>query len=246
VIVVDNASADGTAAAVEAEFPEAKVIAEHENHGFAKGCNIGARAATGDLLAFVNSDCRFESDVLRRLEQALDEIPDAAIVVPRLVDEHGHVQRNIAALPTLRSVAMEYLAGHIPHAYDVDAIDRPTPVDACSGAALVIRRADFEAVGGWDERYFMYVEDVELSYRMRERGRAIVYVPDVRLFHAEGGSSSDAGPLGQMLVDNRKDYLRRRLSRPRAALAIAAIEVGRRVAPLRTALLRRVRGRRSQ
>jgi GT2 family glycosyltransferase len=246
LIVVDNASADGTADAVREAFPAVKVIAESENHGFARGCNIGARAGSGDLLAFVNSDCRFESDVLGRLAQVLVEFPGAAIAVPRLVDEHGRVQRNVAALPTLGSVAMEYLVGRIRDPYDLETLDRPVPVAACSGAALLIRRSDFDAVGGWDERYFMYVEDVELSYRMHERGRAIVYVPDAVLFHAEGGSSAEAGPLRQMLIDNRKDYLSRRLVQPRAALAVAAIEVGRRIAPLRNALLRLVRGRREQ
>ena len=243
VVLVDNASADSTAAAVLVEHPAVRVLAQEQNLGFARACNLAARGARTDHLGFVNSDCLVRPGCLQRLAGFLDVHADAAIAVPRLVDEHGNVQHNVTRLPTAGSLALEYLAGHIRGGYDLDGVRESLAVESCSGAALLIRRSDFEAAGGFHEGYFMYVEDVELSRRIGELGRRIYYLPDAVVFHEEGASSHAEKPrLTEMLHRNREDYVRRTMPAATARATLAAMRVGRRVAPLRDRALARLRG----
>lgn len=242
VIVVDNGSSDGTAAAIAERFRAVRVIAESDNHGFAKAANIGARAAQGERIAFVNSDCLARPGSLERIEEFLDVHPESAAAVPRLLFEDGAVQRNAAPLPTVRSIATQYLLGRLGDPYRLGELTEPARIESCSGAALLIRKEDFWAAGGFHEDYFMYVEDVELCRRLAELGRAIHYVPDAVMVHAGGVSSGPrAAELGEMLERHREDYARRTMGRVRATLAIAAMRAGRRFEPARNRVLRLAR-----
>ena len=175
---MDNASTDGTAQALAAEFPDVVILEQAENLGFARAANAGAATANGERLLFLNSDCILRAGALERLEAVLDEHLDAAGAVPRLVSPGGSVEHNVARLPTPRSIAAQYLLGRMSDPYTVAELDVPTPVESCSGAALLISREDFRAAGGFHEDYFMYVEDVELCRRLAENGRSLYYVPD--------------------------------------------------------------------
>jgi GT2 family glycosyltransferase/O-antigen/teichoic acid export membrane protein len=242
VIVVDNASADGTPDALAEAFPAVWVLAQDENLGFARAANAGARAATGERLGFVNSDCVARPGSLERLEEFLDAHPDSAAAVPRLLFPDGAVQHNAARLPTVRTIAAQYLVGRVGDPYRLGELQEPVQIEACSGATLLIRSADFWAAGGFHEDYFMYVEDVELCRRLAELHRPIHYVPGAVLVH-EGGVSSRprAEALAEMLERHREDYARRTMGRGRAALAIAAMRVGRRLEPARNRVLRLAR-----
>ena len=238
VIVVDNASTDGTAAAIGQAFPDVLVLPQLENVGFGRAANRGARVARGSKLFFVNSDCILRPDALGRLESFLDGHPDAAVVAPRLLLADGTVQRSVARLPTTSSIAAEYLLGRVRDAYGVAAVEEPTRVESCSGAALLIRRDDFWEAGGFHEAYFMYVEDVELCRRLGQLGRAIYYVPDAVAVHEDGLSSRPrAGELAAMLERHRDDYVRRTMRPLPAAAALAAMRAGRRIAPARNRVL---------
>jgi GT2 family glycosyltransferase/O-antigen/teichoic acid export membrane protein len=242
LIVVDNASGDGTAAALEETFPRVRVLPQAENLGFARAANLGARAAGGERLFFVNSDSLARPGSLQRMAEFLDAHPEVAAAVPRLVYRDGTIQPNVSRMPTPRSIAVEYLLGRIGDPYGLIELTEPVPVEACSGAALLIRAEAFWAAGGFHEEYFMYVEDVELCRRLAEQGGSLYYVPDAVMVH-EGGVSSRprAEELTAMLESHREDYVRRTMSGLRRALALAAMRLGRRVAPARNRILGLVR-----
>jgi GT2 family glycosyltransferase/O-antigen/teichoic acid export membrane protein len=242
VIVVDNASSDGTSSAVAEAFPAVRVLAQAENLGFARAANIGARAAEGDYLGFVNSDCVARPGSVERLEEFLDTHSLSAAAVPRLLFPDGSVQHNAARLPTARLIAMQYLLGRVGDPYRVAELSEPARIEACSGAALFIRCDDFRAAGGFHEDYFMYVEDVELCRRLAELDRQIHYIPDAVMVHEGGVSSRPRAPaLAEMLERHREDYARRTMGRVRAATAIAAMRIGRRLEPARNRVLRLAR-----
>ena len=243
ILVVDNASRDGTVGALQAVHPNVRVLEQRENLGFARAANIGAREAAGSRLLFLNSDCMARPGSVDELERALDDLPDAVAVVPRLLFADGAMQHNVARLPTARSIASEYLLGRLADPYRLADRTEPVRVESCSGAALLIRAVAFWEAGGFDERYFMYVEDVELCRRLKEQGGGLYYVPDAVMVHEGGVSSAPrAGELGEMLEEHREEYVRRTMSAPRALLAIAAMRLGRRLAPLRNRILSVVRG----
>lgn len=245
IFLVDNASMDGTAESVAERFPEIRLVVLDTNLGFAKACNIGTRASSRPYLAFINSDCLAQPGCLPRLTSYLDEHPEVSAVAPRLVGDEGETQINATRLPSALSLGTEYLVGRMTGRYDLGSVTTPMEVESVSGAALVIRRDDFWAAGGFHEEYFMYVEDVELSRRLGELGKPIHYVPDAVMYHAEGGSSEGArGELDDMLHRHREDYVRRTMPPRRAVPTIAAMRAGRRITPLRDALLAQARQRR--
>jgi N-acetylglucosaminyl-diphospho-decaprenol L-rhamnosyltransferase len=242
LIVVDNDSADGTSDALASAYPAVRIQRQTENLGFARACNLGARTARGRYLAFFNSDCIVEPGCLSRLTAFLDSHPRASVAVPRLVSASGVAQANVAHLPSVRSIASEHLLGHIPRRYPVARLTQPTRVDAFSGAALLIRRKDFSAVGGFHEAYFMYMEDVELSRRLAADGRLAYYIPEAVAYHEEGGSSREIPQaLLEIHMSNYRDYVRRTMGPARRTAALAALRLGMAITPARDTALAAVR-----
>jgi len=189
IVVVDNASTDGSAAAAR-RWPDITVIEAGSNAGFARANNIGIRASRGTNLLLLNSDTLVPRGAIDRLLAELERDPDVAVVGPRLVDGSGFAElsfgRMIGPFNELRqkrlarSGAVEELTKH-----------RQYP-DWVSGACLLVRRADAEAVGGLDERYFMYAEDVDFCAAIRARRRRILFTPDVEVVHLRGRSAASA------------------------------------------------------
>ena len=189
IVVVDNASTDGSAAAAR-HWPDITVIEAGSNAGFARANNIGIRASRGTNLLLLNSDTLVPRGAIDRLLAELERDPDVAVVGPRLVDGSGFAElsfgRMIGPFNELRqkrlarSGAVEELTKH-----------RQYP-DWVSGACLLVRRADAEAVGGLDERYFMYAEDVDFCAAIRARRRRILFTPDVEVVHLRGRSAANA------------------------------------------------------
>ena len=189
IVVVDNASTDGSAAAAR-RWPDITVIEAGSNAGFARANNIGIRASRGTNLLLLNSDTLVPRGAIDRLLAELECDPDVAVVGPRLVDGSGFAElsfgRMIGPFNELRqkrlarSGAVEELTKH-----------RRYP-DWVSGACLLVRRGDAEAVGGLDERYFMYAEDVDFCAAIRARRRRILFTPDVEVVHLRGRSAASA------------------------------------------------------
>jgi len=201
VIIVDNASIDDSLALVEAitgsQFP-VHIIHNTENLGFAAACNQGAELASSAYLLFLNPDTRlFENSLsvplafMQRPENA-----DVGIVGIQLVDEHNHIARSCARFPSLgifaaQTLGLNRLPGlrHFTHPMAEWNHENTQQVDQVIGAFFLMRHPPFKFLGGFDERFFVYFEEVDLSLRARQAGWRSVYLAEARAFHAEGGTS---------------------------------------------------------
>jgi N-acetylglucosaminyl-diphospho-decaprenol L-rhamnosyltransferase len=202
VIVVDNASPDDPGAVIEAHPVKARLVRSDRNLGFGGGCNLGARHSDADALFFVNPDARLEPGVSAALAAALERDARAAVAAPRVVDPTGQSRAASAgAEPSLRSTVGHFLLiGRLPvlgrlfrPLHLADGARQATP-DWVSAAAMLVRRDPFEQIGGFDERIFLYMEDVDLCRRLRSAGWRILYDPNVRVEHGIGGSQSGEQP----------------------------------------------------
>jgi GT2 family glycosyltransferase len=212
IVVVDNASKDDSAAAAR-RVPGVKVIANDRNLGFGRANNVGIRASSGGNLLLLNSDTIVPPGAIDRLLDDLGRHPDAAVVGPRLVDGEGRPElsfgRMISPLNEWRQKRL--VAGNDRRDPRVsDIVDRMTRreqmPDWVSGACLLVRRADAEAVGLFDERYELYTEDVDFCAAIRARGRQIRFTPAVEIVHLRGRSAA-ATPEA-----SRQAYQRSRLA----------------------------------
>lgn len=190
VLVVDNDSRDGSVAAVRARFPQAVVLPQPHNGGFAYGVNRGLERARGRWVLLLNSDAEATPAALEALLAAADAEPDAAVFGPCITDEHGVVQRS--AWPRHRP------REHLPAALFLDRLQhRPMPttpqdVDCVSGCVFLIRSAVLPAVGGFDERFFMYYEEADFCERVRRAGHRVRWLPAPAFVHRGGISSSQS------------------------------------------------------
>jgi N-acetylglucosaminyl-diphospho-decaprenol L-rhamnosyltransferase len=198
IIVVDNASSDGSVEAAR-QFAGVSVISLDRNAGFAAGNNIGIRASRGDLLLLLNSDTIVPAGSVDRLVDELLATPDAAVAGPRLVDRSGRVElsfgRMMSPFNELRqkTVGMMYDRGwRMATAWVERATRQRAFVDWVSGACLLVRRGDADAVGLLDERFFMYTEDVDFCHAIRMRGRRILFTPAAEITHTRGRSRAAA------------------------------------------------------
>jgi GT2 family glycosyltransferase len=198
IIVVDNASRDGSADAAR-RWSDVRVIESDANRGFAAASNIGIRAGASDLVLLLNSDTIVPVGAADALVRELRSRPDVAVVGPRLVDATGRPElsfgRMISPLAERRQKRlMQGLERHDSEALRrVEAMTRQEQwTDWVSGACLLVRRADAETVGLIDERYFMYLEDVDFCAAIRARGRRILFAPSVEIVHLRGRSAATA------------------------------------------------------
>lgn len=199
-VVVDNASRDGSLAFLEhATHPAVSVMRNAANRGFSAACNQGAAVAETPYLLFINPDCRPAPGALARLVDVMDHHPDVAMAGPLVLNVDGSEQRGCRRfLPNPRRAMMRVLHLHQPDkqgkvaGFDLTGTplpDRPIPVEAISGACMLIRRDAFRQLGGWDEGYFLHCEDLDLCMRLKRAGRQVLFVPDAVVSHVQGASS---------------------------------------------------------
>ena len=192
-VVVDNGSSDESIALTRNSYPTAKLVEAGTNLGFAGGNNTGARVATGEWLAFLNNDTVVDPAWLARLWDAARAHPDFALITSRIVFLHDPSTIDSAGDGYLRAGAA-YKHGHGAPAASFAASHE---VFGACGAAFMIRREAFEALGGFDERFFAVYEDVDLSYRARLRGYRCQYVPDAVVRHH---GSATIGSISRLAV----------------------------------------------
>jgi len=200
VIVVDNASTDGSPDAIRAEFPQVTLIANGDNRGFPAANNQGLAAARARFVMTLNPDTEIAADALARMIAYLDTHPDVGALGPQLLNSDGSIQSSRRRFPTLATALFEstWLQGIAPRGvlrhYYVD--DRPAgvkqEVDWLTGACIVLRREVLEAVGGLDEGFFMYSEELDWCRRIKSAGWKIVYLPEAKVIHHAGKSSEQA------------------------------------------------------
>ncbi|MBI1875434.1 MAG: glycosyltransferase family 2 protein [Acidobacteria bacterium] len=195
IVVVDNASSDGSADRVAAEWPSVTLIRLPDNRGFAAATNVGIRRTRSEFVLLLNSDAIVPSGALDRLVAALERHADAAAIGPRLVDDTGQVElsfgRMFSPLNELRQkLLVRASRSGIPgaRAYVQRLVSRPRTPDWISGACLLVRRADADRAGLLDERFFLYAEDVDFCARLRALGRLIRFAPEIDVVHARGQS----------------------------------------------------------
>ena len=197
IVVVDNASTDGSVQMVRARWPAIALIEQPANVGFAAGNNSGIRASRGTLILLLNNDTIVPAGAIDALAGALLAQPDVAVAGPRLVDESGRAELSfgpmISPVNELRQKWVMKLHGR-GVARVSRWVDRATGqdryVDWVSGACLLVRRADAERVGLLDERYFLYTEDVDFCAAIRAQGRRVLFTPVAQVVHLRGRSRS--------------------------------------------------------
>lgn len=210
-VVVDHGSTDGTLEIVREWFPAARVL-EQPNRGMGAGNNAGMRATGGRYAFLLNSDAWVEGDGLERLVAFADEHPEVAVVGPRLRNPDGTLQRSVRGDPTLWRLATEYffLRKLAPRSELFNAFygggfahDETREVESLFGAALLVRREAAEAVGLFDESFFMFSEETDWLYRFRRAGWKVVFYPGAEVVHVGGGSHG-----GRLYPENLRGILR--------------------------------------
>lgn len=218
-IVVDNASRDGTAEAVEELLPTVVVVRNERNAGFGAAVNYGARAGSGDLVLILNSDVTARAGAVEALVRFLDGHPNFAVAAGRLVHEGTDLPQMGFAMRSFPTLAGQLalllgLERHWPgnpvsrrQARSDFDYSRTQETDAQpAGACLMLRRADFEAVGGFDEGFYYWFEDVDLVRRLQTHGR-IGYVSEAVFEHA-GGATFDQWSRADVIVARYQGLLR--------------------------------------
>ncbi len=253
-IIVDNGSRPEEEAwqdQAAAQDARVRVIRGHGNVGFARGANMGAMAAQGRVLVFLNPDAFIDPDCLSRLRASVDVAPSPCVVGARVMNIDGTEQRGarrgeVTPVTTLLSLTrlahLRPFRGFEIHHQDDPTPDKPISVPTISGACFAMTRADFSAMGGFDEGYFLHVEDVDLCWRVRKSGGVVLFNPCARVVHL--GSTSHTSPMkvefwkGLGLVR----YFRKRANNPgRALLANVLAPLIMLVSVLRPLIGRRIR-----
>ena len=204
--VVDNASSDGSADAVKADFPETNVISLPENVGFGRANNAAMERARGEFFLLLNSDAQLPSpDGVERMIAAMRTDPRIAIVGPKLENESGELERSARSFPSIAKEAVRRFGLYllIPRKRvgqwllgDFWAPERARTVDWVTGAAMLVRREAFEQVGGFDPGIFMYGEEQEWCLRIKQAGWQVLYDPQAVVVHRRAAS----GPPGKWRV----------------------------------------------
>jgi GT2 family glycosyltransferase len=199
LIAVDNASSDSSTDEVVEQFPDATVIHRERNDGFATACNEGAQSAQGEFLLFLNPDVQLDNDAVERLVSVTARHDRAGLVSGRLRFPDGSFQATCRRFPTIgnmvfsRGSAISRLfgagSGKINRYTLPDSIE-PTEVPAVAATMVMIRKALFDEVGGFDSRFFMFMEDTDLSLRLYQSQYSNLFVPAAGAIHCWGRGSS--------------------------------------------------------
>ena len=207
VIVVDNASTDDSCTVIRNEFPAIPVLRNNENMGYGAAANRAVACCTSPYVLLLNSDTLLQPGTLKELACYLDRNPHVAIAGPKLVGVDRRLQPSCFPFPTPLDILLDAsnltrLARFVPVLKDRYlrswCHDRSRRVPWVAGAALAIRREAFEAVGGFDESFFMYYEEVDLCYRLTHSGWQIHYTPSAEIIHI--GSASTQLHRAEMIV----------------------------------------------
>ena len=206
LVVVDNGSASDEEAVMDAAAAKdrrCRVLRGQGNVGFARGANLGASASRGRILVFLNPDAFLEPGCIEALETGLKGRPSPCLVGARVMNLDGTEQRGarrgeVTPVSTFLSITKlahkvrAFRGYEIHHEADPEP-SGPTPVPTISGACFAMTRTDFAAVGGFDEGYFLHVEDIDLCWRVRKSGGEVLFQPAARVIHL--GSTSRKAPL---------------------------------------------------
>ncbi|MCE5314977.1 MAG: glycosyltransferase family 2 protein [Armatimonadota bacterium] len=196
IVVVDNNSSDGSVAAISERFPKVNIIASERNLGFAAGNNLGLRSASGDYVLLLNPDTVVLDDAIRQMRDFLANRPDAGAVGCKLLNEDGSNQECFwMRFPDTRWLLKQALYLNKLNRLEtgaLQAVNQAFPVAHLLGACFMMRRSQLEELGGFDESYFLYLEETDLFFRLADKGLAIYHMPGARVVHYGQQSSRKA------------------------------------------------------
>ncbi len=213
IIVIDNGSSDGSADMVQKEFSTVKLIANEGNRGFGAACNQGIASARGEYIFLFNPDSTLGAGALDRLTSYMDAHADVGVCAPQILNGDSSTQKSIRRFPTPLSqllilLKLRRFASHIPplrkyFALDFDYLKDEQEIDQPMGAAMLIRACIFQKVGVFDERFFLWFEEVDLCKRIKDNGYRIVYIASAHIVHSSGKSFAQ-----QSIIERQKNFFR--------------------------------------
>ncbi|MDD5231122.1 MAG: glycosyltransferase [Candidatus Marinimicrobia bacterium] len=202
IIVVDNDSVDGSVNLIRQKFPEILLIENHFNKGFAAACNQGLAIARGEFILLLNPDTMLQEDTINVMVKFFEDHPEAGAAGCKILNADGTLQlacrrtfpTPAVALPKLLGLSRLFPKVKAFSRYNLTYLDpdQMTEVDAVSGSFLMFRRTVYEKIGGLDEAYFLYGEDLDYCYRIKKGGWKIFYVPGTKIIHYKGESTKHA------------------------------------------------------
>ena len=208
IFVVDNASKDRSVEMVKNHFPNACLIVNQRNKGFAAANNQAIRLARGRYILFLNPDTLIHEGALDTMVQFMEKNPEAGAIGCKLLNANGSVQHSIRQSPSFGVALLEStILGRIPllrgRVGDFKTkgffFDKVKEVDAVCGAALLVRKDVLGEVGPMDEEYFMFIEELDLCLRIKAKGNKIYFIPDAQITHY-GGESRNQNPEGLTII----------------------------------------------
>jgi N-acetylglucosaminyl-diphospho-decaprenol L-rhamnosyltransferase len=214
VVVIDNASTDGSGDRIAENHPEARLIRNTVNRGFAAAANQGIAATTSPLILLLNPDAEIVGGTLEALVKVARERPRAAVVGGLVRNPNGSIQPSARRVPRLGEALGHAFLGPVwpenrfTRSYTMAAWDRASEreVEWVSGSAMLLRREALEQVGLFDEGYFMYVEDVDMCTRLRRAGWTVLFSPELEVVHQIGVSTR--GQRGRMAFEHSRSIYR--------------------------------------
>ncbi len=199
IVLVDNGSSDGSIEGALDVVPRSRLVEPPTNLGFGGGVNAGVASSSGDFVLVCNSDLLVTGEAIDVLVDRMETDERAAVVGPQLVDTSGTPQVSARAFPTIRRSSVQAFAGVLApggrsaRCYAAENRERARgggEVDWVTGACFLVRRAAFEEIGGFDSSYFMYVEEVDLCWRLEQAGWRVLHEPRASVVHIGGVSAS--------------------------------------------------------
>jgi GT2 family glycosyltransferase len=199
IVVVDNASSDGSPEFIKNSYPQIKLIINNVNIGFAAANNQAIKSSKSEYVLLINSDCQVYKDSLNKLIEFMDNARNAGVIGPKIINSDGSIQFSCRKFPSILNAGLHSILTNIApnnpfsRKYKLVDINRDNPfeVDWVSGSCMLIRRDALDDAGLMDEHYFMYVEDVDLCYQMCKKNWKVFYFPHSEILHHIGGSTSD-------------------------------------------------------
>jgi GT2 family glycosyltransferase len=225
LLIVDNASTDRSASLAREIAPQARIIVNRRNLGFAAGCNRGAAQAAGKYLLFLNPDVELDEGAINALMAVADRSPAAGVLAGRMRYPDGRFQATCRNFPTLSNILFSRGAGFLSvldkGKYTLPDSDSVMEVPAAAGTMMLIDAALFKRAGWFDERFFMFMEDTDLCYRLTRLGRVNFFVPSAEGVH-RWGQGSAAGRFKRVWYQHWSvwKYFRKRRVRLPAAVGL--------------------------